>query len=122
MFGSIPSDETTVGVIQDGLYLGVNAGALGTLFDVEPVEVLRGPQGTLFGRNVTGGAVVLNSRRPQAEFDGRVRVRAGNYGEMGVNGAVGGSLTDSDSVMGRIAAGYRSNDDYFDNVAGRESR
>ncbi|MDO8864095.1 TonB-dependent receptor [Haliea sp. E1-2-M8] len=118
VFGSIPSDETTVGVIQDGIYLGVNSGALTNLFDVEAVEVLRGPQGTLFGRNVTGGAVVVNSRRPSADFGGSVRGRAGNFGKYSVDGAVGGSLNEQQSVLGRIAAGYQTNDDYFDNIAG----
>jgi iron complex outermembrane recepter protein len=118
VFGSIPSDETAVGVIQDGVYLGVNAGALTNLFDLESVEILRGPQGTLFGRNVTGGAVVVNSRRPQAEFGGSVRARVGNYGKYSVDAAVGGSLTQDEKVLGRVAVGYQSNDDYFDNIAG----
>jgi len=62
--GTTPSDEPAVGVFQDGVYWGSNYGALTELFDVEGVEILRGPQGTLFGRNVTGGAVSLRSHAP----------------------------------------------------------
>ena len=116
VFGSIPSDETTVGVIVDGVYLGVNAGALTNLFDMESIEVLRGPQGTLFGRNVTGGAIVLNSKRPTEEFEGKIKVGVGNYDSFDVNGMVSGSLTDT--VQGRFVVGYSEVGDYFDNVAG----
>ncbi|MEQ9316533.1 MAG: Plug domain-containing protein, partial [Henriciella sp.] len=55
---SIPSIDPAVGVFVDGVYLGVNNGVVVNLFDLESVEVLRGPQGLLFGRNTTGGALV----------------------------------------------------------------
>jgi iron complex outermembrane receptor protein len=58
---SIPGIDPTVGVFIDGVYLGQSAGTVLDIFDISSVEVLRGPQGTLFGRNVTGGAVLVNT-------------------------------------------------------------
>ena len=61
---SIASIDPTVGLFLDGVYLGNNVGVIFDMFDVESVEVLRGPQGILFGRNVTGGAILLNTKKP----------------------------------------------------------
>ena len=61
---SIPSIDPTVGMFVDGVYLGFNGGVVFDLFDLESVEILRGPQGVLFGRNVTGGAVLVNTGNP----------------------------------------------------------
>ncbi len=66
---SIPSIDPTVGVFVDGMYLGINAGVVIDIFDLEAVEVLRGPQGVLFGRNVTGGAVLMRTKGPTDEFE-----------------------------------------------------
>src|SRR6185295_8537516 len=76
---SVPSTEPAVGVFVDGIYLGQSAGAVLDLFDVEDVEILRGPQATLFGRNTTGGAILINTRRPGDKFAvrGRVNIESG---------------------------------------------
>jgi len=70
------------------------------LFDIEQVEVLRGPQGTLFGRNTTAGILKFNSRRPEQETSGYARGSYGTYGTRNVEAAVGGSLV-PDVLSGR---------------------
>lgn len=75
-----PSRDAGVGVYIDGVYLGRSQGLGVALFDIERIEVLKGPQGTLFGRNSTGGAVSIISRRPTGEFDLRQTVGIRNYG------------------------------------------
>ncbi len=70
---SIPSIDPTVGVFVDGVYLGVNNGVVFDLFDLDSVELVRGPQGLLFGRNTTGGAVLLNTGNPTDEFRAKAR-------------------------------------------------
>ncbi|MDD3797763.1 MAG: TonB-dependent receptor [Novosphingobium sp.] len=63
-------------------------GAPGTFFDLESMQVLRGPQGTLFGRNTTGGAVLLGPKKPTNEFDGYMQVQYGNYNDLEFEGAI----------------------------------
>ena len=75
-----PAREQGVGVYLDGVYLGRQHGLNASLFDVERVEVLKGPQGTLFGRNTEGGALSIVSKAPTGEFGGRMTAGVGNYG------------------------------------------
>jgi len=70
---SIPSIDPTVGVFVDGVYLGINNGVVLDLFDLDSVEILRGPQGLLFGRNTTGGAVLINTGNPTDDFHYKAR-------------------------------------------------
>ncbi|MDP1026777.1 TonB-dependent receptor [Sphingomonas sp. KR1UV-12] len=75
-----PAREQGVGIYVDGVYLGRQHGLNAALFDVERIEVLKGPQGTLFGRNTEGGALNIVTKTPSGEFEGRVRAGIGNYG------------------------------------------
>jgi len=84
--GIVPFDanqtarDQGVGVYLDGVYLGRQQGLNAALFDVERIEVLRGPQGTLFGRNTEGGALSIISKAPTGKFGGRMSAGVGNYG------------------------------------------
>ncbi len=75
-----PAREQGVGVYIDGVYIGRQHGLNTGLLDIERIEVLKGPQGTLFGRNTEGGALSIVSRAPSGEFGGRATVGFGNYG------------------------------------------
>ena len=84
------------------------------LFDIERVEVLRGPQGTLFGRNTPAGIVKFDTRKPSQEFGGDFTLSYGELGSMTIEGAVGGGL--SDTVSARVSAIYHERDDWIDNT------
>ena len=111
---SIPSVDPTVGVFVDGIYLGTTFGVVLDTFDLESIEVLRGPQGLLFGRNVTGGAVLLRTRRPSDEFGFRVRVGGTDNSDYNVAAALEGSLIDG-TLAGKIVGYYSDDSGYFKN-------
>lgn len=83
------------------------------LFDLDRVEVLRGPQGTLFGRNTPAGVVKFETRKPTQDFDARVRASYGSFDTINFEGAVGGALTDT--LSARVSALYQSQSDWIDN-------
>ena len=120
---SIPSIDPTVGVFVDGVYLGINGGVVFDLFDLDSVEILRGPQGVLFGRNVTGGAVVLNTGNPTEEFTGKIRAAVdGPLVDGGRGGAnytasavVSGPLVE-DKLLFKLGAYYNNDKGYFTNL------
>lgn len=95
--------EGGVAVHSDGIYASRPMLALSGLYDVERIEVARGPQGTLYGRNSTGGALNIVSRKPSRELNGYVDFSFGNYDAISIQGAVSGPVVE-DKVFFRIAA------------------
>ena len=83
------------------------------MFDIDHVEVLSGPQGTLFGRNTPAGIVKFDTRKPTQEFNGDASVSYGELGSLSFEGAVGGGI--SDSMSFRLSALYHERDDWIDN-------
>lgn len=108
-----PYVGTTVSVVVDGVVVGVNTAALLTLFDVDRVEILRGPQGTLFGANTTGGVVNVVTKQPTGEFGVDLQLVAGNYGQIETNVAVNFPITDN--LSGKVSVLYNRNNGYFRN-------
>lgn len=105
--------DPSVAVFIDGVYYPRPSSVVGGLTDVDMVEVLRGPQGTLFGRNASMGALNIRTRQPTQDFEAQVRGSVGNYGAFNVAGAAGGGL--SDDVAGRLSFHYSDRNGYGSN-------
>lgn len=112
---AIRSIDPAINIIQDGMVLAYPAGALAPTFDLDSVEILRGPQGVLFGRNATGGAISLRTRRPSDEFGIRLDLAYGNFNEFDANASIEGPLGTPDA-LGKIAILYRSNTGRYKNT------
>ena len=111
---SIPTFDPPIGTYVDDIYLSrQNANNL-SLFDVERVEVLRGPQGTLFGRNTTGGAVAVFLKDPEPYFGGRFEAGYGAYNKWMASGSIDIPL--SDRFATKVSAYYQESDGYAKNT------
>lgn len=104
----------------DGIYVGQPSSMPVDLWDMERVEVLRGPQGTLYGRNTTGGTINVITKGPTDQLDGTFDVTAGNYDRFRFRGALGGPIA-GDRVSGRISFISDESDGYQDNLTGDDS-
>ncbi|NKB38119.1 MAG: TonB-dependent receptor [Gammaproteobacteria bacterium] len=100
----LPSADPGVGLYVDGVYYARSIGSVLDLIDIERVEVLRGPQGTLFGRNTTGGAIAIHTVKPHEEFDGKLRVRVGTDDRLDVVGKVNMPISDSVFMSASLAS------------------
>jgi len=85
------------------------------LFDLDRVEVLRGPQGSLFGRNTPAGIIKFETRKPTAEMDGYASATVGSLGTLNFEGALGGSLNDAETLQARLSVLSQNRDDWIDN-------
>ncbi|RMF11564.1 MAG: TonB-dependent receptor [Alphaproteobacteria bacterium] len=106
--------DPAVGAFMDGIYIGFGPASIATAFDLATVEVLRGPQGTLFGKNVTGGAVSVTSKRPTNEFGGYVKATYGRFDRVDIQGAINVPLVE-DNLAIRLAGLTRTQNGYFKN-------
>ncbi len=107
--------ESSVGVYIDGVFRPRQSSAIQSLYDIERVEVLRGPQGTLFGRNTASGAVQYISVAPQNEFGGYLNADAGEFGFLNLEGAINIPLVD-EVLAARISGSWFERDGYVDNL------
>ena len=106
--------DNSVALFLDGVYIGRGASINFDMFDLERIEVLKGPQGTLFGRNAIGGAISVVTAKPSDELTAKVGTSLGNEGIVRYQGYVSGPLTDN--VAGKIGINHRQHDGYVKNV------
>lgn len=107
--------DGAVAFLQDGSMIPRPSAQLAGFYDLERVEVLRGPQGTLYGRGATAGVVNMVTKKPTEEIDGYMSLTAGNYSAYTIEGAVGGPIV-GDKFMGRIAGRFDKRDGYGENL------
>ena len=113
---SARNSELAAAVIIDGVLLSNPTQLNQQLYDIQQIEVLRGPQGALYGRNAIGGAITISTKEPGDEHEGEIRVGAESAPGYSVKGFVGGPLNDDGTLKYRIAGSYMDNDGYLDNV------
>jgi iron complex outermembrane recepter protein len=111
-----PGLEPSVATYFNDVYLARASSGMMNFFDIERVEVLKGPQGTLYGRNTTGGAIRVITRDPTPEFEAGLALGIGNYSKRTVDAFVSGPITDN--LMGRLAVATQDRDGYMDNIVG----
>jgi iron complex outermembrane receptor protein len=110
-----------VGIYLDDVYIARPQGALLDVFDVERIEVLRGPQGTLYGKNTIGGAIKYISRGLPQETDGFASVTVGNYNQLDVKAGIGGEIGGKDSgLRARVAVASMNRDGFGENTTNQQ--
>ena len=113
------NNEGPIAVYRDEIYQSAMPGLTFQLFDLERVEVLRGPQGTLYGRNATGGLVHFISKKPTKEVEGFASLTLAQYNQIKTEGAISGAL--SDTVQARLSLATNNHDGYVKNRIGKDA-
>ncbi|MBM0108235.1 TonB-dependent receptor [Steroidobacter sp. S1-65] len=119
--GDNPGLESSVGVVIDGVYRPRNGVAFGDLGELERIEVLKGPQGTLFGKNTSAGVINVISKRPQFDFGSNVELTTGNFSALEGAASITGPLA-GDTLAGRLFVSARERDGYYDVSRGEGPR
>ncbi|MBA4306913.1 MAG: hypothetical protein C0429_09285 [Sphingopyxis sp.] len=109
------TSEGAVGVYLDSVYVGRASSALFDLFDLERVEVLRGPQGTLYGRNTNGGAIKIETTQPRPDFQAGLELGYGNFDQRSARGMIGGGL--SEKAFAKLSVAYKARDGWSRDLA-----
>ncbi|MEH6703091.1 TonB-dependent receptor plug domain-containing protein, partial [Parasphingorhabdus sp.] len=99
-----------VGIYVDGVYVARSVGGLLEMADIQSVQILRGPQGTLFGKNTIGGAIIVNSREPSNEFELKLEAATGRFNRADFKGII--NVPISDTLAMRAVASYETRDGY----------
>ena len=115
----VRNGEAPVATIVDGVLQFSGIQFRQELFDVESVQVVKGPQGAIYGRNATGGAIIINTRRPTNESEGYVSLGAGAGDEYMVEGSYGGALVE-DKLFGQVSGKHIDRDGYLTNITRNE--
>lgn len=112
-----PALEPSVGLFVDDVYIGRTGLGMSDLTDIERIEVLQGPQGTLYGKNTNAGAISVITKKPNLdEFEGHIEASAGNYSMGRLTASASGPLTDG--LAYRLSGSINQRDGYYDNSAG----
>ncbi|KQY35750.1 TonB-dependent receptor [Caulobacter sp. Root1455] len=117
--GDNPGLESSVGVVIDGVYRPRNGVGFGDLGEMERIEVLKGPQGTLFGKNTSAGVINIITKEPEFGFGAEAEATLGNYNAHGLAGSVTGPLFGSETLAARLYVAARERDGYNDVVTGK---
>lgn len=110
---SVRNSEPAVAVVVDGVQVGSASEVSQSYYDVEQIELLKGPQGALYGRNALGGALIITSKKPGNEFEGKTNIGTGSGGLKEVSASFSGPLTDS--LFFRVAGNQKSFDGTIEN-------
>ena len=119
--GDNPGLESSVGIVIDGVYRPRNGVSFGDLGELERIEVLKGPQGTLFGKNTSAGVINVVTKKPAFDFGSDIELTAGNYGALEGSASLNGPIV-GDDVAGRIFVAARERDGYLDVTRGAGPR
>ncbi len=114
----VRNGEAPVATIVDGVLQFSGIQFRQELFDIDSIQVVKGPQGAIYGRNATGGAIIINTKRPGEETEGYLSAGVGNGDEYSLEGSIGGSI--GDGLYGQVSARYIDREGYLDNITRNE--